>query len=157
MTVKCYVKIVGTHQGDFKGDSTDAGHKDAIEGLSVDYAVTRPVDDSSGHTTGRPQHVPFQITMLSGPATPQLLGAMLTDEQLKSVTIEFAQPAPKQGEVVVVESILITDAQIVDFQHHLDTDPATASGRPLDRVALRFHKFQITNTTSKTTTTDTWQ
>jgi type VI secretion system Hcp family effector len=157
MTVKCYVKIVGTHQGDFKGDSTDAGHKGAIEGLSADYALTRPLDDSSGHTAGRPQHVPFQIAMLSGPATPQLLQAVLTDEQLKSVTIDFAQPAPKQGQVVEFESILITDAQIVDFQHHLDTDPATAGGRLLDRVALKFHTLQITNTTGKTTAIDTWQ
>ena len=47
MTVKCYVTMVGTRKGNFKGGSTDAGHEDAIEGLSDDYALTRPLDDIS--------------------------------------------------------------------------------------------------------------
>jgi type VI secretion system Hcp family effector len=156
MTVKCYVTIVGTRQGDFKGGSTDAGHEDAIEGLDADYALTRPLDDGSGHSAGRPQHVPFRITMASGPATPQLLQAMLTDEQFKSVTIDFVQPSPEQGKVV--ESIVITNARIVDFQHQLEADPATAGGgRLLDRIALEFHTFHIASTIGNTTATDTWQ
>ena len=158
MTVKCYVTIVGARQGDFKGESTDAGHEGAIEGLSADYVLTSPLDDGAGHSGRRPQHVPFQITMASGPATPQLLQAMVTDEQLKSVTIDFAQPPSEQGKVV--ESIVITNARIVDFQHQLNPDPAAATaggGQLLDRVGLEFQTFQITSTTGNTSATDTWQ
>jgi type VI secretion system secreted protein Hcp len=157
MTVNCYVKIVGARQGDFKGGSTAKGHEGAIAGLSADYALTRTLEASSGGSTGKFQHVPVQITLASGPATPQLLQAMVTGEDIKSVTIDFVQPVGAQSKVV--ESIVITNAQIAGFQHHLDPDPAmaTSAGQLRDLVALKFQKLQITNAAANTTATDTWQ
>jgi len=158
MTVKCYVTIVGAHQGDFKGGSTAAGHEGTIEGLAADYALSRGLGSASGTSAsaGRPQHVPFQITVASGPATPQLLQAMITDELIKSVTIDFAHPS---GELAQVEeSIVITNARIVNFQHQLQADPAAAGGgQLLDRVAFEFHTFQINSKVGNTTASDTWQ
>lgn len=157
MTLRCYVTIVGSHQGDFKGGSKDAGHEGAIEGLAADYALSRGLGTGTGASAsaGRAQHVPFEITMASGPATPQLLQAVVEDEQIKSVTIDFVDSSGQRAQVV--ESIVITNARIVNFQHRLQADPAAAGGgQLLDRVALEFHTAQISSKVGNTTATDTW-
>ncbi len=158
MTVKCYVTIVGSHQGNFKGGSTEAGHEGAIEGLAADYGLTRGLQSGSKGSTagGRPQHVPMQITLASSPATPQLLQAMVTDEALKSVTVDFAHLSGAHAQVV--ESIVVSDARIVNFQHQLQADPAApGDGQLLDHVAFQFHSIEISSKTGNTTATDTWQ
>jgi type VI secretion system secreted protein Hcp len=153
MTVTCYLTIVGARQGKFKGESNAPGHQDAIEALSTGYLIAVPFDIGTGQPTGVLEHAPFQFTKASGAATPQLLEAAVTNEQIQTVTIDFVQRSPVDE---VVESIVISNARIVTFEHHLDATPTAGNGELLDDVRMVFETFQITNTVANTSATDNW-
>jgi type VI secretion system secreted protein Hcp len=150
----CYLTIVGARQGKFKGESTVSGHQDAIEGLSLDYALDLVFDPATGQVTGRVQHRPFRFIKVSGAATPQLLAAFVTKELITSVTIQFVKTP---SDTTVIESLVITNATIVGFRHHLGPSPEVAVGsNPFDEVALTYQKIEMRYPAAATSATDTW-
>ncbi len=150
MAYEFYVTIEGSQQGKLKGDSKRKAHKDAITGLAFEYAVTSPRAAGSGQATGRRQHSPITITKRWGAATPQLFQALVTNELLKSVLIEFVKTSP-QGKEVVYHTVKLTNANVVSIEQY-----ANPEDRELEEVSISFQKIEIDNKDGGTSAVDDW-
>ena len=150
MAYEFYVTIEGSQQGKLKGDSKRKTHKDAIMGLAFEYAVTSPRDAGSGQATGRRQHSPITITKRWGASTPQLFQALVTNELLKSVLIEFVKTSP-QGKEVVYHTVKLTNANVVAIEQY-----ANPEDHELEEVSISFQKIEIDNTDGGTSAVDDW-
>ena len=150
MAYEFYVTIEGAKQGKFKGDGRSKAHKDQITGLAFDYEVISSRDPASGQATGKRQHKPVTITKRWGAATPQLFQALITNEVLTSVRIEFVKTS-SAGKEYVYHKIKLTDATISDIHQH-----AAAETRELEEVSFTFRKIEIENVDGRTAATDDW-
>lgn len=150
-----YVTIVGTKQGQFKGESTRAAAKGKLEGLTFASEVSSPRDAASGMATGKRTHSPIVFTKQWGAASPQLFQAAVTNEVLKSVLFEFLA-TDKTGKEHVFQSVKLTNVTISDLRRSLDEHTAEGA-RGIDQVALVFQKIEITDNDGKTMAADDWK
>jgi type VI secretion system secreted protein Hcp len=144
-----YVTIEGAKQGKFKGENpNDPASK--IEGTAFNYEVDSPRDAATGLAAGKRQYSPITIVKELDASSPQLFQALVTNEVLKSVLIEFARPTPQGGEEIY-ETIQLANAAVSDFKQ--DTSSAAL---PVEEVSFTFQKIVITNVASKTMAADDW-
>jgi len=148
-----FVTIEGTRQGKFKGESLRPNAADRIEALSVSYEVQSQHDLATGQASGKRQHKPLSITKEWGAASPQLFQALVTNEVLKTVVIEFIGVA-RDGRPEVAHSIRLTNATVSHMREF--TEKEQAGLRPLEEVSFTFQRIEITNNRGHTTATDDW-
>lgn len=86
------MKVEGLKQGKFKSESAKAGSTDKTEVLGYAMEIKSPRDAASGQATGKRQHIPLTIWKLAGASSPQFFQALVNNEPLKTVTIEFYKP-----------------------------------------------------------------
>src|ERR1035437_6118285 len=86
------VSIQGAKQGWFRGEGPGkASNPPTMPLVNFRYELVIPRDPASGLPTGARQHKPIVITREWGPVTSQILQALLTNEVLTSVTVEFVK------------------------------------------------------------------
>lgn len=148
------VTIEGVKQGKFKGESARQGLGDRIEALGVTYEVRSPRDAASGQASGKRQHGPIVITKEWGPATPQIFQALVTNEVLKSVLIEFVS-ASRDGRLEVTHWIRLTNATVGGLKEYTTKE---ASGLlPLEDVSFTFQRIEINSGRGRTAAADDWR
>jgi type VI secretion system secreted protein Hcp len=152
-----YVTIEGTKQGKFKGESSRKGSENKSSGVRFQYEVKLPRDINTGQATGKRQHGPVIITKLWGSASPQLFQALVTNEALKSVLIEFVRTNP-QGQEYIFQIIKLTNASIASIRQYANVaNPGeTVTPGGLEDVAFTFQRIEITNQDGKTMAMDDW-
>jgi type VI secretion system secreted protein Hcp len=148
-TVEIYVAVEGTKQGKFRGESVAKLFKDQSRVLKFSYGVVSPRDVFTGLPSGKRQHKPIVITREPGAASPQFFTALVTNEVLKSVVIQFLRGNVVTGRTEVQQVIRLTNASISDFRQYVGDD-----GRWLEDVAFTFQKIQIENKPGATVATD---
>jgi len=135
----CYVSA-DTSQGRLEGDTP--GSK--LGGLRVSYGITVPHNVATGIAHGSFQQEPLTITMPVGAATPQLFHALLNNEMLKQITIEFIRSTPGGKEVYYT---LKLDQAMISSIHQF-----SEGSRLLEDVSFTFQRIDITYNPSKKTT-----
>jgi type VI secretion system secreted protein Hcp len=150
-SVEIFIAVEGTKQGKFKGESQVTPFKDQSRVLKFSYSAVSPRDISTGQASGRRQHKPIVITREPGAASPQFFTALVTNEVLKSVVIQFVRGNVASGINEVQQIIRLTNASISDFRQYVGDD-----GRWLEDVAFVFQRIQIENKPSKTGAVDSW-
>jgi type VI secretion system secreted protein Hcp len=110
MTTIAYLTLRGQKQGDIKGGATEKGREGSIPLISVAYRVETPHDPVSGLPTGKRLHSPITVVKVIDQATPRLLQALVSNEALTSVRIEFWRPVPEAVAPYFV--IVLTDAAL---------------------------------------------
>jgi len=156
--VVAYITIQGVTQGQFKGNVTVKERQGQIECIGFSYGVTAPTDKSSGLTTGKRQHSPIVIVKRVDAATPQLLQAAYSNEQLKSVTIEFTRKGP-DGRPATFQTIQLTNASVTkvnQFAGTVSPDKLVPNSLPLEEIDLTFEKIDVSDTDAKTHAGDSW-
>jgi len=150
-----YVSIKGSKQGAFKGDAKEEKLRDKIVGLKFRYEVGSPTDLASGRATGRRQHKPIVITKEWGAASPQLFSALVNNEVLPEVIIDFVG-VNIQGEMALTHTIRLVNARVIDIAH--STEPASGPGkigqRHLEDVSFSFQRIDLEDRVGKTAATD---
>ena len=155
------ITVKGRMQGTFKGDS--GPNKDKITGLFFNYEVTSPVDLATGQP-GMRQHKPVVIIKEWGAASPQLFFALVHNEILDSVLLEFVRTNAAGAEEVYY-TITLTNASVSDFRQFIGAgtgvpgEPDTlagATGGALEAISLTFQKVQMENIDGKTSASDNW-
>jgi type VI secretion system secreted protein Hcp len=143
-----YVKIQGKKQGQFKGESTRAGHSDRLVGIAFSFEVDAPRDIATGQASGKRQHKPVLFVKEWGAASPQLYQAATTNEVLSSVVFEFVTTSA-DGEERVAETVTLTDATISKLKRTADARSEFADhGHPtLDEVEFTFQKIEFQSNT----------
>jgi type VI secretion system Hcp family effector len=82
------------------------------------------------------------LTKEWGAASPQLFEALVTNEVLPEVVIDFVGVDPKTGGMTLSHSIKLTNAGIADISQ--STEPiATGGVRHVEDVSFTFQKIEL--------------
>jgi len=158
---RAYAKIEGSKQGVFKGEAVRIAGRDYIPVIQFGYEITSPRDAATGLPTGKRQHKPIVITKTLDASSPQIFQAMITNETLTTVNIDFVT-TNTEGKELVYYTIALTNATIVDVHQHMslpETVPAgssTVPTEPMEDVSIVFQKISVTSTVGQSTGTDSW-
>ena len=106
--VTATISVTGAKQGSF---STQP-----IPVIALSHAIISPRDAASGLPTGKRQHQPIVIVKHIDAATPLLLNALVTNENLSSVTITLAESGTN------VMTIKLTNGGIAQYASHGETE-----------------------------------
>ena len=158
-----YVTIEGTKQGKFKGESTREGLQNKIPGVGFQYEVKSPRDVATGQASGKRQHGALVIIKEWGAASPQLFQALVTNEVLKSVQIEFVR-TDQSGREYVFQTIRLTNATVSNFKKYIsvaECGTSTAKMQPayatkLEDISITFQRIDFTDVNGKTAAADDW-
>ena len=143
------MKITGQKTGVFKGDSPQKGHEDQILVSGYLFELNSPRDPATGLPTGRRAYQPIKVTHRLDAASPQILNACATNENLKSVIINFYE-TDRTGKEVNFYRVTLTDASISSVKHYSSGDTV------LEDDSFVFRKIEEEHLTGKTTFTDDW-
>jgi type VI secretion system secreted protein Hcp len=152
------VSVQGTKTGNFKGSSNIKGREGQIECVGYSYSVQTPRDASTGMPSGKRQHSPVTIVKHMDEATAQLLQAAYTNENLKSVAIEFFKVAAN-GKLTPFQIIRLTNASISKVNQYGGTaspEKVIPNNNPYEEISFTFQKIEISIIEGKTTATDDW-
>jgi type VI secretion system secreted protein Hcp len=137
-----YMQIDG-----LKGESTDSEHKDWIELLSFNHAISQPAsataNSAGGGTTGRCQHSDYSITKYVDLASPKLYELASSGKHIKNVTIEMLRASGDKRVkymVVVMEQVVISHVA-----------PAGGGDFPSESVSFNYGTIKWTYTQQKRT------
>jgi len=166
MAYQAHIKIKGTKQGQFKGEGTQDKRKDMwIPVLSFSHDCQSPRDIATGAPSGKRQWGHMKIVKEWGGASPQGLAALVTNELLPEVQVEFTKTNPA-GEEYVYHTIKLTNATLSSVKRYTgdgssgETTSRHTSGSDtmeLEEWSLTFQKIEINDTDQKTTFMDDWQ
>jgi type VI secretion system secreted protein Hcp len=134
-----FLHVQAQKQGTIDGESTSKGHEKWIEVLGFTYGVTSPRDAATGQASGKRQHHPLVITKPIDKSTPKLFAALVTNELLPAVQLDFVKTSP-DGTEQVAYSIKLRNAEISEDQQR---DEGKADGRPLETVSFTFQKIEL--------------
>ena len=132
-TTIIYLTVEGAKQGKFKGDVTSKSKPNTIRCWYYGYAINTTHDSSSGMATGKRQHAPIVIHKTINNSSPQFMQALITNEVLKTVTIELRTPTK------AYYTITLQDATISSIQHSVPEIDQTPDA--LEEIEFVFKKI----------------
>jgi type VI secretion system secreted protein Hcp len=146
-----YLTVRGQKQGDIKGDVTQKGREGSME-------VTKLELGSSG-AAGARKWESLKITKRVDQATPLLLNAYFSNENLTSATLKLWR-ATATGMEEQFLTISLVNAQIVSDRIVNDAT-TSAEGKltqslPLEEIAFTFQKITVTYVNGGKTASDDW-
>lgn len=155
------MKVVGTKQGSFKGESLMPRYSDKAEVLGYSMEIKSPRDAASGQATGRRQHMPLTIWKATGASSPQFFSAITTNEALKTVTIEFYKPDEvfkSSGTEQLYFKIELVNASIASFKQVMGAaDLGSFRSNPAlmyDEIKFVYEKITVTHGTGGVSASD---
>ena len=157
MAIEAFVKIKGSKQGQFKGETTvKSAGAGAIPVLRFASNAQAPRDAATGQASGKRQWQPIRITKEWGAASPQLLTALATNEVLPTVAFEFWR-TDKSGKEELHYKITLQNATISTIGAFFDrTGPTGApfGGHELEDVEFTFQSITVEDVAGKSTAGD---
>lgn len=138
-----YLRIKGGKQGEIKGGATQKGREGMMAIVAFDHALMTPIDASSGQVTGKRQHKPLEVTKAIDKASPLLRTAMVNNEALQEVTLQFFQ-ASGSGAETNHFTIKLTNARIISIEHVMLDNRVPESSRLAATEQIRFSYETIT-------------
>jgi len=152
-----YMKVVGSKQGQIRGEVTTPGWEDWVGGLGFHYAVTSPVG-AAGQAAGKRQHSAVVVTKRLDRASPLLFSALAGDEVLPSVELRFVRGA-QAGTQVAFFTIKLTNARVVSIEQRVEPPGLPGdqgAGDPREDVSFVFEKIELTFADGGITAMDDW-
>lgn len=159
MSFQSYIKIKGAKQGQFKGESKKKGREDWMEFHGYSMACSSPRDAASGLPSGHRQHKPVVITKERGAASPLILSALWSNENLSTVIIEIVGRSLDGAKEIVVERITLTNASVSDVKRYAAASTKAATTHDVDfveDVSFTFQKIEVEDAVAGTMAADDW-
>ena len=151
--------VDATKQGIFKGESNKSEGTPKIEVIGYMQEVKSPRDVATGQASGRRQHQPITIWKLTGTTSPQFFQALVTNEVLRNVTIEYYrtdETNSKTGELQY--KIELTNATVSGYKQIMgmpESGGFKASSPGLyEEISFTFQKITISSTKGSSATDD---
>lgn len=154
-----YFSAIGARQGAFKGESTRKGFENKIVGLTFDYSVVSPRDPATGQATGKRQHRPVRIIKPWGASSTQFFAALVTNEVLPSVTIDFFSMSVTTGQMLLDHTVKLTNATVAGITHHSDNgvvEEKTGKAPAYESIELTFQQIEVIDHLNKGMAMDQW-
>jgi type VI secretion system secreted protein Hcp len=142
--------LLMTVEGDKQGRFRAEGRSDnKILASGFTYSVKSPRDVATGMASGKRMHQPIIISHEVGASSPQFFQALVTNEILKNVILEF-YTVDRAGKQILSYTITLDDARVVDFNQKMDGD------KVWEDISFTFQKIELSNKTGGTMAEDTW-
>lgn len=148
--LNAYMKITGQKSGQIKGSVTQKGREGSIMVIAVSHSIVSPRDANSGLPTGKRMHKPFVITKELDQASPKLYNALVNNENLSTIEIDFWTPQIKAtqgtGQEVQHYTVKLTNANIasIDFKMPNNKNPELTRYAEYEEVAFTYEKIEWT-------------
>lgn len=161
--LNAYMSIKGQKQGDIKGSVTQKGREGKIMVIATDHQIVSPRDIASGLPTGKRQHKPLIITKEIDRSTPLLYNALVNNENLPMVQIQYWAPQIKAasgvGSEVQYYTVTLTNANIASIRQAMPNnhDPALSNRSAYEEVSLTYQKIQWTWNDGGISAQDDWE
>lgn len=145
-----FVATVGMKQGPFAGEIPQNGFENKIQAVAFSHELLVPLD-AGGNPMGRRQHKPITITKRVGAASPQFFQALVSNEALKSVTIDFTDSSERRvgtagGPRRLVYQITLQNATVVRIVQRMEpATPVPIGGPPhLEEISFTYQSITVT-------------
>ena|SRR5688572_23212344 len=137
-------------QGKFKSETQN--DKIVLTGATLE--VTSPTS-GTGMSTGRRQHQPFVIKKPVGASSAQFMQALITNDVLRKVVIEF-RGTNEYGEEAVVYKITLDNARVSNFKQTAEIPENTKAPKNvlIDEIRLTYQKITVESMSSQIMATD---
>ena len=145
VNVRITMAVVAQTQGTFKGDDFAVGKSSVglINVLAFTAELTSPRDPATGLPTGKRQWKPVVATHLLGGSSPEFMFAASTNENLKSVTINFYH-SDRAGKEINYYRVTLTNATVSDVKQY------SSGGDVLEDDSFTFQKIEEQDFVAKT-------
>ena len=141
-----FLTLTGEKQGSIKGNVIQKGKEGLIAAYAFNHEIAAPKDAATGMAMGKRIHKPVTITKEVDLASAKILSALMTNERLKEVVINFWRPrksgvAGAAGQEVNYYRVILTNASISNITQ--DKPLATDANAPIvERVELVYEKIE---------------
>jgi type VI secretion system secreted protein Hcp len=134
MAVDVFMKIDG-----ISGESSDLQFKDWIEVLSLNWEVTRPMDQASGQVKHVLRSAPFGIIKAVDKATPQIFKAVTSNEDIEEIQLALCRAGKERVKYLtyVFKNCVITKAAVQMSNN-------AGESLPTEDIRFRFASVEIT-------------
>ena len=129
--------------GDIKGESTDDGHKDWINLLSISSSITRPMGaGASGSTRHRSSATFGDVVCVKevDASTPKLQEAIADGANFKSVKIDLCTSS-EGGKRIPYMQYELTNARVSSYSVSGATD---GSQPPTEQISFNYEEIKVT-------------
>jgi type VI secretion system secreted protein Hcp len=145
----------------FKTESTRSGYTDKTEILGYQLDAKSPRDVATGQSTGKRQFQPIILWKTSGASSPQFFQALMRNEQIKKITLQYYRPDDIYKQNELVYTIELENAAISGYRQVMGT-PENSEFRAktqglYDEISIVFEKMTVTDNKAKTSATETWR
>ena len=125
----------------FKGETTTPNK---IELKDFNFEVNTVRDAATGMATGRRTNLPIVINKIFGASSLQFYKALINNEALKTVTIEF-YTTDAAGNNALVNTIKLINARVSGYKQNITSDQSgvTAPKGLLDEIKLVFQSIEF--------------
>jgi len=145
VNVRITMAVVGQVEGAFKGDdfSTAKASAGLINVLAFSAEVNSPRDAATGLPTGKRQWKPVVATHLLGGSSPEFMFAASSNENLKSVVINFYH-SDRTGKEINYYRVTLTNATVGNVRQY------SSGGDVLEDDSFTFQKIEEQDLIAKT-------
>jgi len=163
MALMAYMTVKGQKQGKIQGSVTQKSREGSIAVIAYHHSVVSPRDTQSGVATGQRLHKPFTVVKTTDKATPPLYAALVTNENLPEVTIDFWKPQIKAGTGAGAEvqyyTVKLTNAGIASITAMMPNveDPTQQKFDMQEEVAFVYQKIEWIWKDGDIMATDDWE
>ncbi len=125
----------------FKGETTTPNK---IELKDFNFEVNTARDAATGMATGRRTNLPIVVNKIFGASSLQFYKALINNEALKTVTIEF-YTTDAAGNNALVNTIKLINARVSGYKQNITSDQSgvTAPKGLLDEIKLVFQSIEF--------------
>jgi type VI secretion system secreted protein Hcp len=142
MALNAYLRVEGETQGEIKGSVTQSGREDTMMIIGFSHEVVSPRDAASGRATGKRQHKPLTITKEIDKASPLLMQALVTNENLVSVILQFWQ-ASRTGKELQFYTIHLENASIFEIKQEMLNNkyPENMKMKEMEHISFAYQRI----------------
>lgn len=158
-----FLKVKGQVQKTIAGGVTARGREGTSSVIATNHQIISPRDAASGLPTGRRMHKELSVTMEVDKSLPLLYRALVTNENLTEVTVQYFRPptgeATARAEEQQFYTVKLTNANIsaIRFQQPNQLNPDTKGLPDTVTIDFTYQKINWTWTDGNITSEDSWQ
>lgn len=112
MALNSYMTVEGERQGKIDGSAAESGREGSMVVVGWNHEILSPRDAATGLPTGKRQHRPLTVTKEVDKASPLLMQALVTNENLPSVMLSVTQRVDGSEQEYTVELVNATISSI---------------------------------------------
>jgi type VI secretion system secreted protein Hcp len=157
MPMPCFLSITGKNQGKIEGSCAIDGHAGTILVQAEISHVKIPRNPQTGLPAGKRVHEPFLITKEIDKASPKILQALTTGEQLTEVLLEYFRIS-SAGKEELYYTIKLENAIVVSLEKWFPNclDKAKQSYGHMEDVSFSYEKVTWSFTPDGIEADDSW-